>query len=77
MSGSSGGNKTEGDGRGETFSETTPSAMGSPASVSLGARSQPGGGCLTVQRVREVSVSRNFCCLATGSKKNWNSTIFR
>ena len=43
MSGSSGGNKTEGDGSGETFTETTASAMGSPAGVSLGARSQLGG----------------------------------
>ena len=44
MSGSSGGNKTEGDGSGETFTETTPSAMGSPAGMSLGTRSQPEGG---------------------------------
>ena len=43
MSGSSGGNKTEGDDSGETFTETTPSAMVSPAGISLGTRSQPEG----------------------------------
>ena len=43
MSVSSGGNKKEGDDSVETFTKTTPSAMGSPAGMSLGTRSQPGG----------------------------------